>query len=50
MAFILPISQVEARDFEKGPIKILEDVITEKTRDILATPRNNTTSKWCRDI
>jgi hypothetical protein len=28
----------------------LEDVITEKTRDILATPRNNTTSKWCRDI
>ena len=50
MAFILPVSQVEARDFEKGPIKILEDVITEKTRDILATPWNNATSKWCRDI
>jgi hypothetical protein len=50
MAFILPVSQVEARDSEKGPIKILEDVITEKTRDILATPWNNATSKWCRDI
>ena len=47
MAFISP---AEARDFEKGPIKILEDVITEKTRDILATPWNNATSKWCRDI
>ena len=50
MAFISPVSQAEARDFEKGPIKILEDVITEKTRDILATPWNNATSKWCRDI
>ena len=50
MALILPISQSEARDWEKNPLEILWDVITDKTREILDTPRNEATSKWCTDI
>ena len=47
---ILPILQTEARDWNKNPVEILGDTITDKTRDIFDTPRNETTSKRCTDI
>ena len=50
LAFTLPIFQSEARDFSKGPVWIIGDVIIDKTREILDTPLNDTTSKWCKDI
>jgi hypothetical protein len=50
MVFILSVSQTEARDWNKNPVEILWDTITDKTREILDTPRNETTSKWCTDI
>ena len=50
MICILPISQTEARDWNKNPVEILWDTITDKTREILDTPRNETTSKRCADI